>query len=47
MMLYKNMKTMIHLPGSDTEFFTIVTGLLQRDSLAQYMFKIWQEYVHR
>ena len=39
MMLYKNM-TVVHSPDSNTNFFDIVAGILQRDTLAPYMFII-------
>ena len=38
MMLNKNMKAMVHSPDGDTNFFDIVTGVLQGDTLASYMF---------
>ena len=34
-------------PGGDTEYFDIVAGVLQRDSLAPYLFIICLEYVLR
>ena len=34
-MLYKNMKEMVH--SIDTKYFDIVTGVFQRDILAQYI----------
>ena len=39
-MLYKNMKVMVRLHDSDTDFFDIVAWVLQRDTLAPYMFII-------
>ena len=36
MMLYKNIKTMVHSP----DFFDIVTGVLQSDTLAPVLFII-------
>ena len=37
MMVYKNMKAMVHLPDGDTDFFNIVTGVLQRHTLGLYL----------
>ena len=34
MMLYKNPKVKVHSPDGDTDFFEIVTGVLQGDTLA-------------
>ena len=31
MMLYKNMKAIVRSPDGDTDFFDIVTGVLQGD----------------
>ena len=36
MMLYKNMKSMVHSPNGDTDFY-IVTGALQGDTLTLYL----------
>ena len=36
MMLYKNTKLMVHSPIGDTEFFNIVSGVLQGDTLVPY-----------
>ena len=33
MMLYKNMKAMVHSPDRDTDFFDIVTGVWQGDTV--------------
>ena len=35
-MLYKNTKTIAHSPDGDTNFFDIVVGVLQRDTLLPY-----------
>ena len=40
MMLYKNMKAMVHSLDSDTDFFNIVAEDLQGDTLVPYMFII-------
>ena len=45
MMLYNNMKTMVHLPDGDAYFFNIVTGVLQGDTLVSYMFLIFLDYL--
>ena len=44
MMLYKNMKAIIHSPDDDTDFFAIVSGVLQEDILAPYLFIICLDY---
>ena len=38
---------MVHLPGGDPDFFDIVTGVLQRDSLELFLFIICLDYVLR
>ena len=45
MMLYKKTKPMVHSPDGDIDFFDTVTGVLQRDSLAPFLFIIFQDYV--
>ena len=40
MMLYKDMKSMVCSPDDNTEFFYIVAGVLQEDTLAQFLFII-------
>ena len=47
MMFYKNGKVMVHLPVGNTEFFDIVAGVLQIDTLAPYIFIIYRDYVLR
>ena len=47
MMLYRNMKVKIHSPNGDIDFFDMVAGVLQEDTLALYLFMIWLDYVHR
>ena len=44
-MLYKNIKTMVHSPNGDIDLFDIVTGVLQGDTLAPYLFIICLDYV--
>ena len=45
MMLYKNMKAMVCSPDGDTDFFYIVTGVLQGDTFVPYSFIICLDYV--
>ena len=45
MMLYKNMKVKVCSPDTDTDYFNIVAGVLQRDTLAPYLFIICLDYV--
>ena len=45
MMLCENTKSMV--PASDGDFFEIVAGVLQRDTLAPYLFIICIDYVLR
>ena len=41
MMLYKNTKVKVCSPDGDTDYFNIEAGVLQGDTLAQYLFIIW------
>ena len=45
MMPYKNMKTMIHSPDGDTDFFDIITGVLKGDTQATYSIIIYLDYI--
>ena len=47
MMLYKNTKVKVRSPDGDTDYFDIVAGLLQGDTLAPYLFIICLDYVLR
>ena len=47
MMLYKNTKVKVRSPDGDTDYFDIVAGVLQRDTLAPYLFIIYLDYVLR
>ena len=40
LMLYKNIKVKVHSLDWDTDFFYIVAGVLQGDTLAPYLFII-------
>ena len=45
--LYRNTKVKVRSPDGDTEYFEIVVGVLQGDTLAPYLFIIWLDYVLR
>ena len=45
--LYRNTKVKVRSPDRDTEFFDIVAGVLQEDTLAPYLFIICLDYVLR
>ena len=47
MMLYRNTKRKVHSPDGDTDYFGIVAGVLQGDTLAPYFFIICLDYVLR
>ena len=47
MMLYKNTKVKVHSPDGDIDYFDIVEGVLQGDTLAPYLFIICIDYVLR
>ena len=40
MMLYRNTKVKVRSPDRDTDYFDIVAGVLQGDTLAPYLFII-------
>ena len=44
MMLYRNTKVKVHSPDGDTDYFDIVAGVLQGDTLAPYLFIICLDY---
>ena len=46
-MLYKNTKSMVRSPDGDTDFFDVVAGVLQGDTLAPYLFILCLDYVLR
>ena len=47
MILYKNTKVKVRSPDGDTEYFDIVAGVLQGDTLDRYLFIICLDYVLR
>ena len=46
-MLFKNMKVKVCWPDRDTDYFNIVAGVLQGDTLAPHLFIICLDYVLR
>ena len=40
MMLYKNMKEIVRSPDSNTDFFDIDAGVVQRDSLVPHVYNL-------
>ena len=46
-MLYRNTKVKVCSPDGDTDYFNIVAGVLQGDTLAPYLFIICLDYVLR
>ena len=47
MILYRNTNVKVRSPGGDTDYFDIVAGVLQGDTLAPYLFIICLDYVLR
>ena len=47
MILYRNTKVKVRSPDGDTEYFDIVAGVLQGDTLAPCLFIICVDYVRR
>ena len=47
MILYRNTKVKVRSPDGDTDYFDIVAGVLQGDTLAPYFFFICLDYVLR
>ena len=41
------MKVKVHSPDGDTDYFNIVAGVLQGDTLAPYLFIIYLDYMLR
>ena len=46
-MLYRNTNVKVRSPDGDTDYFDIVTGVLQGDTLPPYLFIISLDYVLR
>ena len=46
-MPYKNTKIKIRSPNGETDYFNIVAGVLQKDTLAPYLFIICLDYLPR
>ena len=47
MILYRNTKVKVRSPDGDTDYFDIVAGVLQGDTLAPYLFIICLDYMLR
>ena len=47
MILYRNTKVKVRSPDGDTDYFDIIAGVLQGDTLGPYLFIICQDYVLR
>ena len=47
MILYRNTKVKVRSPDGDTDYFDIVAGVLQGDTLAPYVFIICLDYLLR
>ena len=47
MILYRNTKVKVRSPDGDTDYFDIVAGVPQGDTLAPYLFIICLDYVLR
>ena len=47
MMLYKNTKAKVRSPDGDTDFFDVLAGVLQGDTLAPFLFILTLDYVLR
>ena len=47
MMLYRNTKAMVRSPDGDTDFFNVVAGVLQGDTLALFLFILTLDYILR
>ena len=45
MMLYRNTKVKVRFPDGDTDYFDILVGVLQGDTLAPYLFIICLDYM--
>ena len=47
MMLYRNTKVKVRSRDGDTDYFDVVTGVLQGETVALYLFIICQDYLLR
>ena len=47
MMLYRNTKVKVRSPDGDTDYFAVVAGVLQGDTLAPYLFILCLDYMLR
>ena len=47
MILYRNTKSLVRSPEGDTDFFDILAGVLQGNTLAPFLFAICLDYVLR
>ena len=47
MALHKNSRAIVRSPDGDTEFFTILAGVLQGDTLTPFLFIICLDYILR
>ena len=47
MLLYRNTKVKVRSPDRDTDYFDILTSVLQGDTLTSYLFIIYLDYVLR
>ena len=47
MILYRNTKVKVCSPDADTDYFNIVAGVLQGDTLVPYLFIICLDYMLR
>ena len=45
MILYKNTKAMVHSSNGNTDFFDIISGAVQGDTLAPYLLTIYLDYI--
>ena len=45
LMLYNNTRSMVRSPDGDTSFFEIITGVLHRDKLSQFICIIYIHYI--
>ena len=47
MILYRNTKVKVRSPDGDTDYFDIIAGVLQGDTIAPYFFIICLDYMLR